>query len=357
MEGMIRLPALALAPAVLLAASRYAGSAACAKCHPEQSAAHSRTGHARALSRAEHHPQRGEWPLAATEASRPPRFRIRFDRLTARIDDGTDVLAVPLEWAFGAGTQAVTFVSRGDERNYLEHYLSYYARIRAFGPTPGHAGLAPSNLAEAAGLFYRKGDPESGIEGCFQCHATGGMSGALKGETGVQCESCHGPGLDHAESDGKKAVVHPGRLEARQLNTLCGSCHRPPASDPAKIDWNFAWNVRHQPVYLSQSKCFTRSAGRLTCLTCHAPHQPLTTEPAVYDSKCADCHAGRSAACGPRDCAGCHMPRVSPEPPLRFANHWIGVYGGGAALKPVLRGPAAGVPAPMGAVPDSRKPR
>lgn len=322
---------LALLPAFGLAADRYVGAEACGKCHAAQFAAQSKTGHAHALSRAASHPQRAEWPLARTEARRPPGFRIRFDGLAARIDDGTDVLAVPLEWAFGAGAQAVTFVSKGDERNYLEHYLTYYAKLRAFGPTPGHAALKPANLAEAAGLLYRKDDPVAGIDGCFQCHATGGMSG----EWGVRCESCHGPGSAHAESGGKAGIANPGRMKTAELNTLCGSCHRPPASDPAKVDWNFAWNVRHQPVYLSQAKCFKQSGGKLGCLTCHDAHQPLQQSIAAYDSKCSSCHTERASVCEPRDCAGCHMPRISPEPPLRFTNHWIGVYRAGGGLRPV----------------------
>jgi hypothetical protein len=29
------------------------------------------------------------------------------------------------------------------------------------------------------------------------------------------------------------------------------------------------------------------------------------------------------------------MPLVSPQPALRFTNHWIGVYRAGAKLKPI----------------------
>ena len=312
----------------------FAGTAVCGKCHAAQFAAQSKTGHAQALSRAAEHPLRAVWPLKTTEAGRAGKFRFRFDGLSLRVDDGADVLAVPMEWAFGAGQQAVTFVSRGDSRFYLEHYLTYFSKLRAFGPTPGHAALRPSNLAEAAGLLYKAGDPVAGIDGCFECHSTGGLKQLTPAENGVRCEACHGPGAKHAESNGKSPVLNPGRMAASALNDECGKCHRPPASDPAKVDWNYAWNVRHQPVYLSQSACFVKSAGKLSCLTCHGPHEPLRTEAAYYDQRCANCHKTRSPDCAPRDCAGCHMPRVSPEPPLRFTNHWIGIYRGGAGLKP-----------------------
>ena len=328
---------LATAHALAQAPPGFAGSVACATCHASQSAAQSSTGHAHALARAPDHRLRSAFPLAATEAQRAPNFRFRFDGFTARIDDGADVLAIPMEWAFGSGRQAVTFVSRGNERFYLEHYLTYYSLLGKFGPTPGQAKLEPQNLAEAAGLLYPADDPRAGIKGCFECHSTGKIEAIVPAENGVRCEACHGPGATHVASGGKAPVVNPSRFSAVGLNQFCGRCHRPPASDPARIDWNFAWNVRHQPVYLSQSACFLKSRGKLSCLTCHAPHGSLETRVEIYDARCKACHATAqpSSACAQRNCAGCHMPRVSPEPPLRFTNHWIGVYGtAGSKLKP-----------------------
>jgi hypothetical protein len=136
---------------------------------------------------------------------------------------------------------------------------------------------------------------------------------------------------------------NPASLTATELNEFCGRCHRPPASNGVKIDWNYAWNVRHQPVYLSQSVCFRQSRGTLSCLTCHDPHDPAGRKPAAsYNARCLTCHdtAARrpTAVClerTPANCIDCHMPLVSPQSPLRFTNHWIGVYGEGSRLKPV----------------------
>ena len=130
---------------------------------------------------------------------------------------------------------------------------------------------------------------------------------------------------------------NPGKMSPAQLNSFCGRCHRPPASQGVAIDWNYAWNVRHQPVYLSQSRCFLKS-GTLSCLTCHEPHEPAASKPvAFFNEKCLTCHTG-TAGClskGRSNCIDCHMPRVSPQAPLHFTNHWIGIYGAGAKLKPV----------------------
>jgi len=84
---------------------------------------------------------------------------------------------------------------------------------------------------------------------------------------------------------------------------------------------------------LRQSQCFLKSNGAMTCLTCHDPHEPAgTTHVADYNRRCLSCHP--KSAAKPANCVDCHMPRVSPQSPLRFSNHWIGIYRGGSKLKP-----------------------
>jgi len=89
----------------------------------------------------------------------------------------------------------------------------------------------------------------------------------------VRCEACHGPGslpveaasLGQAER-AKRLIQNPGRMFASDLNQFCGNCHRAPQDGPLS-NWSKAWNVRHQPIYLSQSACFLKSNGALSCLT------------------------------------------------------------------------------------------
>jgi hypothetical protein len=309
----------------------YAGSRACAACHPAQYRTQSATAHAHALARASDSPV----VLPPEPLRRPPSYTFRFTPdLHVRVFDAKDELDIPLEWAFGAGAQAITFVSRIDRDWYLEHHFTYYSAGKTMAATPGQYGTVPKTLPEAAGLVYKALDPEEGIVRCFACHSTGVVEtsgSAIKpAEPGVHCEACHGPGAEHART-GRAAISNPRRLSAAQLNQFCGKCHRPPAARGTEIDWNFAWNVRHQPLYLSQSACFRKSAGKLSCLTCHAPHEPLRHEDATYNRVCTSCHADAH----PGNCVDCHMPRVSPQPPLRFTNHWIGIYRGDARLKPV----------------------
>jgi hypothetical protein len=283
--------------------------------------------------------------------NRKPGYRFEFFRsareLRTRIRDATDVMELPMEWAFGSGAQAVTFVSKVSPDWYVEHYTTYYSALRSWGPTPGQSDLRPISLPEAAGLLYKTHDPQTGIAGCFACHSTGPVAFASTGdprltELGVRCEACHGAGAAHASAPSRQNVGNPARLSAAQLNDFCGQCHRPPASKGVRIDWNYAWNVRHQPIYLSESACFRKSGGALSCLTCHDPHDPAGRKPAThYNARCVNCHSARSrppkAVClerQPANCIDCHMPLVSPQSPLRFTNHWIGVYRDGAKLKP-----------------------
>jgi len=267
-------------------------------------------------------------------------YQFQFLDFELRAVDPVNSMQIPLEWAFGAGSQAVTFVTRVEAGWYVELAYSYYPALPGFALTPGHAERQPKGLEEAVGLVYKAEDPESGIKGCFECHSTGPVGtrtdGALEPlQAGVQCEACHGPGSAHVAAPERIKPANPGRMSATALNENCGRCHRPPASDPEHIDWNYAWNIRHQPVYLSQSDCFLKSNGRLSCLTCHDAHARLETRADSYNVKCVSCH--EPARVCKTNCVDCHMPRVAPQPPLRFTNHWIGVYAPGAALRPVRR--------------------
>jgi tetratricopeptide (TPR) repeat protein len=275
-----------------LAGQDYAGSAACRECHATQFESQSKSGHARALRRAQ------------------------------AADPGPGSHA---QWAFGAGTKAITWVSQTGEETIAEHGLTFYAATKSLAPTPGHT--------TSADLIYRAFDPVASALRCFRCHSTGPitLAGGLQvqpSEPGVHCEACHGPGRAHAQSGGTAAIQNPRRLTPVQLNALCGACHRQASDLDDDRNWSNAWNVRHEPSYLHRAACFRNSDGALSCLTCHDPHQPLKTVATAYDAKCAGCHpkAAHTTPTASRSCVGCHMPQVAASANLKFTNHWIGIY-------------------------------
>ncbi len=216
-------------------------------------------------------------------------------------------------------------MSQTGEETIAEHGLTFYASTKSLALTPGHT--------TSGDKVYRTFDPVGTALRCFRCHSTGPVALAehfeiKPSEAGVHCEACHGPGRAHAESGGKAAIQNPKRLTAAQINLLCGACHRQAGDLDDDTDWSNAWNIRHEPSYLHRAACFRNSNGRLSCLTCHDPHQPLKMAAESYDAKCIACHpkTTHTVPVVSRTCVGCHMPQVSTSPYLKFTNHWIGVY-------------------------------
>ncbi len=333
----------------------YLGAESCAACHEDQAARQSTSGHALSLHRVANHPAAASFlPGGSVARAGGAEYSYRAGKSGLHVEVAAtgERIGALLEWAFGAGEQAVTFVGQIDEGRYVEHHLSYYSSSGSLGRTPGHRD-DPSRGAEGAlGVYYETFGAEPSIMRCFQCHSTGplalGDSFSLQpNELGVRCEACHGPGRGHVEAVtsgdpdlASAAIRNPARMTGGKLLEYCGDCHRPPASSGQVIDWTDPWNVRHQPVYLSRSACVEPSGEPLACMRCHDPHGPLSRETARTAGLCVDCHeTGRPPApvCRQdtgRACSSCHMPAVRPQDGLRFTNHWIGVYDSGNPLRP-----------------------
>lgn len=279
-----------------ICSGQYVGAAVCAKCHAAEFKSQSSTAHARALS-----------PSTASQ---------------------------PGQWAFGAGNQAITFVSQLNATDYIEFGETWYTATRQFDITPGHT--------DKQGLRYRIFDPAAGILKCFSCHSTGPLqvtaTGAIQPhELGVRCEICHGPGAAHAANPAKSSMKKPGATGAA-MNASCGACHRVPSSAEDGSNLLDPWNSRHQPLLLAASACFQKSAGKLTCVTCHSPHQPLELQQQAYNAACLGCHAAprHTMSITGQACSECHMPAVRINQNLAFANHRIAVYAKGEPLSPII---------------------
>lgn len=283
-------------------ADGYSGAQSCQPCHRAEYEAQSASAHARSLA-----------PVKAHDGVAPPQ---------------------PAEWAFGAGSQAVTFVHHRDPETYIELGQSWYSRLRGFAATPGHP--------KAEDTPYPTFAPSAGIMRCFACHSTGPLTLAagdaiVPHELGVRCEACHSAAADHVKEPARHIPENPGRYTADAINQLCGECHRMPAGATETTDLRDPWNARHQPLTLAASVCYRSSNGRLSCLTCHSPHAAVERNLSSYDARCQSCHARvkHTRVVAGKACVECHMPSVRPTPQLVFANHRIGIYASSDPLTPV----------------------
>ena len=257
-------------------AKDYIGAEKCGECHTDKLALQQLSEHAHSLARPASHPLASQFTPPETFV-RGGKFSFRFfwdsKDLDLRAWSDSQEIAIPVEWAFGAGSQAVTFVSPANRQWYLEHAYSYYSVPKSYSITPGQSTLPKPTLPASLGRLYRSDYANAPALGCFQCHSTGPVTRDNKGELhphelGVRCEVCHGPGRAHRDAVlagdmalATEAIGSPKRLSADQLNSFCGSCHSLPPNPGTEMDWNFAGNVRHQPPYLSQSQCFRKSQG------------------------------------------------------------------------------------------------
>jgi Cytochrome c554 and c-prime len=316
-----------------------AGPSDCAECHGDLTKRQSVSAHARTLSP---YPASRLAQLFSSSNNENGGFRYEYQGSTVTVRRNTERVTGTLEWAFGAGSQGLTPVGRYDGIFY-EHRLSYYAVPGKSALTPGHSGAAPRSAAEAIGLLKLPQD----IYRCFDCHSTGlkqDIDGGpdFSGMTpGVACERCHGPGQSHVQAaragrpspEIVKATFNAGRLPAKALVEVCGACHRlpEPGKFSVKPEVDDPVSVRFQPVGLMASRCF-RESGKLSCVSCHDPHQDAKHDPAFYIGKCLGCHESSTAQtiqCRRRareDCAACHMRKATPLRYLTFTDHRIRVY-------------------------------
>jgi hypothetical protein len=356
----------------------YIGPQACAECHPGEAALQARSGHAltllpaarRALARR----------LDGTTVPDPefPDVRWSYHDRDGRLHIGREAQGkleeCIAEYAFGSGRHATTFVSVIDPGipAILEHRLTHFTRDGVLGLTPGHeVKPPPPGLTPLGGV-----PPPREARNCFGCHATEvpGRGGPGIDERtmipNVSCERCHGPGRAHVMAARRGAPeaelalpFGPDRWTAPQLLMLCGSCHRHPAGPrPEQIRADDSNLVRFQPIGLIQSQCYRKSAGALSCVTCHDPHARASPDRAGYDAICLSCHGGPPAAAGsshshsahgaicsvsPRtDCVACHMPRVGVDASQHvvLSDHWIRIRRDGPRSTGDGEKPALSVP-------------
>jgi hypothetical protein len=249
---------------------------------------------------------------------------------------GTKTVSAPFEIGFGSGEKAETYGYWKDNMLY-QLPLTYYARMHTWANSPG---FTPRHPRYDRVITSR----------CFECHASYVkrdivQSGPLSvTETldkssiiyGIDCQRCHGPALRHVKFHQENPAVKTARyivsirsLSRQQQLDICAVCHsgNDQSEQRSLFDFRPGDTLSHfyypdfgagdgepdvhgkQLQLLRTSRCFQKT--NMTCTTCHDAHASQKDQPAVFVSKCMDCHPHPShttvnvAGTG---CIDCHMP-------------------------------------------------
>jgi DmsE family decaheme c-type cytochrome len=194
----------------------------------------------------------------------------------------------------------------------------------------GAAPLFPSAPPERA--LFREAPQASGFVGddtCTACHEAEGkvFKGTLHGKaqnvrtpsakTNQACETCHGPGQEHAESGDKTKIRRLNAMAPRDASETCLACH----TRGTHVNW----------------KGSMHDARNLSCVTCHSIHSPKSAKAqlktATVIETCATCHKTEVAKLqraghmplreGKMDCVSCHNPHGSTNVRMLKVGNWI----------------------------------
>jgi predicted CXXCH cytochrome family protein len=331
----------------------YAGSAACAECHPDLHERWSKTGHALTIR-----------DFTGKESARPFDGEVFVTRdLEHKLGPGPflecegpggEVARFPIEKVIGARrVQMFTTTLPGGRIQVLPVFVEVperkwfdYADFIFGGPTA--LDIPP----DSAYSWY--GPHRNFSSRCGRCHMVGyeigydpdaGTYATKWHEQVVGCESCHGPAAAHAAkwrrlSTEPDPIVNPVKLPVPRANEVCAACH----SENALVRTGFtpgddlyahydlagledekhlfpdgrARELIHNHVPTLESRC-----GPIRCTKCHDPHGRGTPgdllKPIDDDGTCTQCHADVPAHThhapeseGSR-CVNCHMPPLVIE--------------------------------------------
>lgn len=147
-----------------------------------------------------------------------------------------------------------------------------------------------------------------GDETCAGCHTEIADSLAMtphgaiqafqapQGQTG--CESCHGPGSRHAESNAAADIMNPGSADAALAAKACLQCHRNDHLDGFELSMHASSEVScsgcHR-VHGAPTRGLLRAADPQLCWGCHQEMRSRTALPSHHPIRegkmaCADCH-------------------------------------------------------------------
>ena len=353
--------------------NKYVGSARCGDCHEEERARWQKTWHAKALAPGKAPFVAGNFNNAHFAGTSSEAWMKRAGTAFAMRAHGVDgtLADFPVNWVIGGKRMQDTVTVFPDGRwQVLPVYFHVTSREWVDYTEVKQGALTPEHE------FYWTNVRRMANHECLDCHVTnlkvGYDESTRKWTTefsdgSVACESCHGPGERHAESQEKTDIVHP--VHAGEVGlAACIRCHGPrkplwPLNDPEhqfQLGQNYdelydpivvTMGIDRSPEFFNdgrpntssfeyqamlQAACYRK--GKATCLTCHAaPHEAAghaELRDKDPDASCKKCHAEETAAgeahthhkaAAARRCIACHMAPVVSGVLDHFADHTIDV--------------------------------
>lgn len=345
----------------------FVGSARCATCHVEEAEKWRGSDHDRAMEVATPETVLGAFDGRSLENGGA---RWRFVRegaafVVERVDASGEALRLVVEFTFGVDPLQQYLVARPGGRMQALPVAWESARDSAEG---GWFALQPGHAPPKGDPLHWDSLAYNWNSQCALCHSTAlekGFDGATESfeteyaEIDVGCESCHGPGGDHARdgagplpvkfeaddplrwrrSEGQRIAHRGSELAQDAQMDACGGCHarREALHDGGSIGTTFLDAYRPRlldeglyfddgqildEVYVwgsfSQSRMF---AAGVRCADCHDPH--TLEQRREGNALCGGCHApdaydapdhrghaeGTKPVASAIQCVDCHMPK------------------------------------------------
>ncbi len=333
----------------LLPVERFVGAEACQPCHKKIFEAWRSSPHGRAMQK----------PSAASVLGRFDGREVSLGDTKARALKREEKFAMEIEDALAPKREEVALLIASGRQHQV--YLSrtadaQYRFLPMIWSVPWKRWISIGLYREGAlspehALHWRKVDIQQ-QGSCFDCHLSQGHtvlteSGPKPGwiDLPVNCESCHGPGVDHVRLHAQGAEVEEPYTDLHALSKtedlkLCGKCHGAkwnlvaPGARPNIPEHLYAtladrglrpdgtqFSTTYQYAGHALSPCYLE--GAMGCSSCHDPHaqhaRDLTGAPAIEaqsDRQCTVCHRDRIESKAARShsrhsakvrCIDCHM--------------------------------------------------